>query len=181
MESEQNEQTGETGGAVDIEEGLPVAEGPGEEFQAASPDLPGILDTSSAEPESEGEEDAAGNSETEPSAEEPAQEPPVAAPPASVPPGLPPPADKVGSEAVTALIEAYRELPGIVPGLIGGGTVDEVKASLQAAKKAYADVRASVLKEQGERVPPGHAGSGATAEPRTSIEMILAGVAASRR
>lgn len=78
--------------------------------------------------------------------------------------------------AAAALTEAYRALPGVLPDLISGSTVEEVKQSLAASQKAYADVKAAVLREMGEGVPAARGGAGAPAVPDTPFGKIVAGV-----
>jgi hypothetical protein len=60
--------------------------------------------------------------------------------------------------------------------MIKGNTVAEVKASLEAAKKAYAGVKSDLLKEQGAAVPSANGGGGAAPVPSTPFGMIVAGV-----
>jgi hypothetical protein len=82
-----------------------------------------------------------------------------------------------GRLAADALAVEYRKLPGVVAGLISGNTVEEVASSLEAARKAFGDVKAQVLKELGVGVPAARSGSGPAPMPSTPLGMIEAGLA----
>jgi hypothetical protein len=96
--------------------------------------------------------------------------------------GTPAPAAPQGApsnpqaEAAAQLAAIYKNLPGVVPALIGGATVAEVQQSYQAAQQQYADIRAQLLQEQGIAVPGAHAGTGGRPVPSDPFEMIRQGV-----
>jgi hypothetical protein len=116
--------------------------------------------------------------------EEPAPAPPAEQPGEAEGAASQVPAEDPQARAAEALAAEDRKLPGLVPEVIGGATIAEVTASLQAARKAYSDVRAAVLKEQGEAqgaaVPPARSGAGPAPVPTTPLAMIEAGVAGAR-
>jgi hypothetical protein len=81
------------------------------------------------------------------------------------------------TKAAEALIGALRKLPGVVPEVIRGRTVEEVQASFAEAQKAFENARAAVLREQGAAVPTARGGSNAVvAVPKTALEMISTGL-----
>ena len=60
----------------------------------------------------------------------------------------------------TAAVARYRELvaaaPDLVPGMVQGATVEEIDASADVARRAYADISRSVAARYEADVPPGN-------------------------
>ncbi len=81
------------------------------------------------------------------------------------------------ARAAAALASEYRGLAGVVPELIGGGTIDEVKASVDRARAAYQGARSSVLAELGSAVPAARTGSEIVSMPETPTGKIALGIA----
>src|SRR6266513_1399119 len=70
---------------------------------------------------------------------------------------------ETGGEAHAALAHAvgrYRELvaatPGLVPELVRGGTIEEIDASVEAARQAYQAVSRRIAEQHEARVPTGN-------------------------
>ena len=92
-----------------------------------------------------------------------------------------PPALSEAEAAAQLLVEELQKLPGVVPQVIRGSTVEEVRASLQLAREAYTQVREQVQGEAAVRVPPARSGAGPAPEPATPFAKIEAGLAQHQR
>jgi hypothetical protein len=79
-------------------------------------------------------------------------------------------------KAAAALVAEYRKLPGIVSDLVRGSTIEEVTASLGAARSVYDAVKQQVLKEQSAGLPKARSGVGPAPVPATPLGMIEAGL-----
>jgi hypothetical protein len=59
-----------------------------------------------------------------------------------------------------AAVARYRELvasaPDVVPGMVQGATVEEIDASAEASRRAYAEISRSVAARYEADVPPGN-------------------------
>lgn len=76
-----------------------------------------------------------------------------------------------------ALVRAYGDC---VPELVGGATVQEVIASVEVARAAYAEVAARVVRERGEAAPVVPAGGGrvvADLDALPAAEKVRRGIA----
>ena len=67
----------------------------------------------------------------------------------------------IAAEALAAgTVARYRELvaasPGLVPGMVQGATVEEIDASADLSRRAYADISRSVAARYEADVPPGN-------------------------
>lgn len=84
----------------------------------------------------------------------------------------------IGAEAraAAALAEELRKLPGVAAEMVRGETVEEVKRSVEEARRVYEEVRAQVMREAGTRVPGGRATGVARPAPKTAVEMIERGL-----
>ncbi len=91
------------------------------------------------------------------------------------------PAATDAEAAAQALAEELRKLPGVVPQVIRGSTVEEVRGSLQLAREAYEAVRSDVEREAAEHVPGARSGVGPEPLPSTAFGKIEAGLAAHDR
>jgi hypothetical protein len=62
--------------------------------------------------------------------------------------------------ALAHAVGRYRELvasaPGLVPELVGGSTIEEVDASVEAARQAYEAVSRRIAEQHEARVPTGN-------------------------
>lgn len=85
------------------------------------------------------------------------------------------------AKAARLLAAQYKSMPGLIGDMVGGGTVDEVQASMVAAKAAYVTVKAQVMQEMSSLVPSARSGGGPAPAPATSIGKISAGLAAAER
>src|SRR5437868_1834998 len=87
----------------------------------------------------------------------------AAAPEAPVPQAAPP--QTPPGDVLTAYLALVRAQPGVVPDLISGSTLEDITASVERAKAAYAELRQRVLAEAGQAVPPANGAAGASARP----------------
>ena len=62
--------------------------------------------------------------------------------------------------AAASAVERYRELvaagPDIVPEMVQGSTIEAIDASVEAARRAYSDIRRKVAEQYEREVPPGN-------------------------
>ncbi len=88
-----------------------------------------------------------------------------------------------GNEALVVAVGRYRELvaglPGLVPEMVRGSTVEEVDASAEAARHAYSEISRRITEQYERAVPTGNpprsAGSAAyeSLKPEAKIALGL--------
>jgi hypothetical protein len=92
--------------------------------------------------------------------------------------------DQAASELVRA-VARYREMvasmPGLVPELVQGATLEEVDASIEPAREAYEAISRQIIAEQEARIPAGNpsrssaGASSAHLRPEAKIALGLRG------